>query len=172
MKLSELIQEYYSTNNTLTAVVPGRHYAVLDPESKMWHRVKCLQVDDPNFATVLFIDRGDEDRFEISNFRPLTMEFCQLPAQSVGLSVCGFEQIENIELKESLEDLILEKDVFVQNMGVADSGKISVQLYIEEDEKEKNINGLLKEVVKTLVDPTVFIKVVSFSCLHIFLLNV
>lgn len=152
------MKEYYekSKNFTPTVVTENRYYAILDSDS--WHRVRCTKVD-AKVATVFFVDRGDTDDFPISSFRPLESQFCQVPAQAVRISMAGFEVFQDsVDAQKILDDLILDKDVFVKNMGCDNTG-ISVQLFMEENGKEENVNRILKnEILKKIADPTPLIR--------------
>ena len=143
----------------------GHYYAVFDD---VWHRVKCIDCDFENKnTTVFFIDRGDEDVFPMENLEPLDSKFYSLPAQTITLSLDGLEILkDNLEIQTLLDNLLVEKDAYIKVVGVKTENNnlpiLSVELFIEEHEKEINVNEIvLEEMLKSIVNPKIFISPVS-----------
>lgn len=161
------MKHFYDINSAIpTSIVPDQYYAVLD--SQNWHRVRCIEVDpDSKKATVFFIDRGDEDKFDLSELHDLSVKFCTLPAQAIQISLEGIEHFYDCaEMHELLEEAVLDKDIWV----TADSANrqenvpLSSRCYLQtNDETIVDINQMLIEKFMTeFANPKILMKPVSW----------
>lgn len=167
LKLTSEMRVHYNTEESETfPIVEEEYYAVFDDE---WHRVQCTNYDsEKHVATVLFIDRGDEDTFTADNLHFLPSKFRALPAQHFKLSLNDLEIFRYCEeMHDILDDLLYEKDVYVKVVKLQHDENnvtsLSAELIMDKDtENEVNINELLlKKVFESVVDPKIFIGVVS-----------
>ncbi|OXU29932.1 hypothetical protein TSAR_011135 [Trichomalopsis sarcophagae] len=160
--LTSEMKLYYNTEESEAfSVVEGEYYAVFDDE---WHRVQCTNYDSKKqLATVLFIDRGDEDEFTLDNLHHLPSKFCVLPAQHFKLSLNDLEIFRYCEeIQDILDDLLHDKDVYVRVVKFQQDKSVTsllAEMILDKDtEKEVNINEfLLEKVFELIVDPKTFI---------------
>ncbi|XP_008214717.1 tudor domain-containing protein 7-like [Nasonia vitripennis] len=158
---SEMKLYYNIEESEAFSVVEGEYYAVFDDE---WHRVQCTSYDSKKqLATVLFIDRGDEDDFTLDNLHLLPSKFRDLPAQHFKLSLNDLEIFRYCEeIQDILDDLLHDKDVYVRVVKFQQDKSVTsllAEMILDKDtEKEVNINEfLLEKVFELVVDPKIFI---------------
>lgn len=156
------MRQFYETNKRKPKnIMPGSYYAIFDDD---WHRVRCIKHDKATKkVTVFFIDRGDEDDIPADKLYDLESRFCQLPMQSVQISMSGLERFSGFTpVNEFIGDVLLEKEVNLSDFVCCKKGRdvvISAELYIDTEQGPVNLNEQTLTKIMELVDPTPLLEI-------------
>ncbi|GAB6028423.1 hypothetical protein CHUAL_002583 [Chamberlinius hualienensis] len=140
LEMREYYEDSCKTFATLSKTDIDIGELVAVKEDGCWHRVQIEEIIEDK-VSCLFVDCGDNGKYDIKNLLPLDRQFLTLPFQAVKCQLFNLDAVNDFEINERLVEMIVGH-VLIADVVDRSNDVISLKLY-DAKERKYSINELL-----------------------------